>query len=282
MKIKKNSILLLIMVITLCFSGCNILNQSSTQYKQVDDGYALYRYKGVSTQKTFDVPDTYENLPVTAMQSFSLANAEYLEVINVGKNVSNIDIWAMTNCPVLKEVNVDPANQHYQSVDGVLYNKEMTTLLVYPNGKTPLVQNSDGKITGGGEFTVPDTIKSISDNAFYLCFNLYSIQFNQGLESIGNKAFLKCTNLAKMTIPNTVTSLGVDSFSYCDSLTTLDIPSSVTEIGDYAFFSNSSSIEKIVIHQKDESAIKFGESWIPSKKNSVSEKVFVEYVGVSK
>ena len=141
------------------------------------------------------------------------------------------------------------------------------------------VAGKDGKVTGGGTIKLPETVKVIGENAFYMCSNLYSIEFNEGLEKVENKAFLKCTNLSALEFPETLTEIGVDSFSYCDSLTHLEIPSSVKSIGDYAFFSTSSSIDKIVVHQPNADSLTLGKDWIPNKKNNVREKVTVEYTG---
>lgn len=277
-KTKKYLCFLLIIVLALSFSSCS-LNQTTIEYKTFSDHSALYRYKGYSTTLTYTVPDTYENKPLTELMAFSIANADYLEEVNIGVNVNTIDKWTFTNCQSLKAINVDENNEHFKSVDGVLYNKDMTVILAYPNAKAPLVTDEDNKVIGGGEFVCPDTLKEIGENAFYLCGNLYSITFNDGLEKINDKAFIKCTNLNSISIPDTVTEIGVDAFSYCNALTTLEIPSSVQKIGDYAFFTSSSSIEKIFIHNDSEDDIEFGTDWQPNKKNSVREKVPFEFVG---
>lgn len=275
---KKYLCLLLVLIFALCFSSCS-LSRTSIEYKTFDDHSALYRYKGSSTMLTFTIPDTYEDKPVTELMSFSVANADYLEEVNIGKNVKTIDIWTFTNCQSLKAINVDENNEYFKSVDGVLYNKDMTVVLAYPNGKAPLVTDKEGKSVGGGEFVCPETVKEIGANAFYLCGNLYSVRFNEGLEKINDKAFLKCTNLSAVSLPDTVREIGTDSFSYCNALTSLEIPSSVEKIGDYAFFSTSSLIEKIIVHSNEED-ISLGTDWQPNKKNSVRDKVPVEFAGV--
>lgn len=273
------SAILALFTVMLSFSSCTSESSDNLKYKEAENGYALYRYEGASTEKTFTVPDTYNDKPVTELMSFCISNSEYLEVLNIGENIEKIDPWALTNCPVLKAINVNENNKYFTSVDGVLYSKDMTKLIAYPNGKTPLVTDKDGKVTGGGTIKLPETVKVIGENAFYMCSNLYSIEFNQGLEKVENKAFLKCTNLSALEFPETLTEIGVDSFSYCDSLTHLEIPSSVKSIGDYAFFSTSSSIDKIVVHQPNADSLTLGKDWIPNKKNNVREKVTVEYTG---
>lgn len=276
--IKIFSALLAVVMITAVFSSCTA-GSGNLSFKENNSGYALYRYEGASTEKNFTIPDTYEGKPITELLAFSISNSEYLEVLNIGKNIEKIDPWAITNCQVLKAFNVDKDNKYFTSVDGVLYSKDMTKLIAYPNGKTPLVTDDKGKVTGGGTIKLPDTVKTIGANAFYMCGNLYSIEFNSGLEKVEDRAFLKCTNLSELNFPDTLTEIGVDSFSYCDSLTHLEIPASVKSIGDYGFFSTSSSIDKIVVHQPGADSLTLGKDWIPNVKNNVRQKVTVEYVG---
>lgn len=276
-KIKRAfSLLLVVLLLAVTFSSCSLMN-NEPEFKESADTCAYYRYKSASTETEYTIPETHNGKPITELMAFSFSNAEYLKVLNIGKNIEKIDVWALTNCPLLEAINVAEDNPNYKSVDGVLYNKDMTALLVYPNGKTPL-QEKDGKIVGGGTVKVPDSVKAIGENAFYLCNNLYSIEFNEGLESIGKMAFIKCGNLQEVNLPSTVKILGEDAFSYCNSLKKIDIPSSVTEIGDHAFFSTSSVIEKITV-RNTEDEIKLGEDWIPIVKDKVGEKVPVEFVG---
>lgn len=276
-KIKKAGVLVLtVVLLALTFSSCG-LSRTALSFEKNDSGYGLYRYQSVSTQAVLEIPDTYKNEPVNELMPFSIANAEYLKEVHIGSAVEKIDVWSFTNCPLLQAIHVDEANPYYKSVDGVLYNKDMTELLAYPNGKTPLVKDEKGNVTGGGEYVLPDSVKAIGENAFYLCANLYSVRLNQGLETVGNKAFLKCQNLSKLELPNTVTKIGTDAFSYCNALTQLEIPSSVKVIEDYAFFSTSSSIEKIVVRQKSADGLQLGKEWVPNKKNSIREKVEVQF-----
>ncbi|MGN0570561.1 MAG: leucine-rich repeat domain-containing protein [Candidatus Fimenecus sp.] len=266
------------LALTLLCSACSLTGNETT-YKENADGYALYRYESTSTQTVFTVPDTYEGQPVTELMAFCLANSEYLKELHIGANIQTIDVWALTNCPVLEKITVSEDNPYFTAVDGILYTKDMTELICYPNGKTPLVTDSTGAVTGGGTVVLPDSVISIRDNAFYMCSNLYSVTFNEGLQRIGNKAFLKCGNLQKIELPNTVTDIGSDAFSYCNAVKALEIPASVQSIGDYAFFSTSSQIEKIIVHKNEESELTLGKDWIPNKKDSIRDKVPVEYVG---
>lgn len=201
--------------------------------------------------------------------------------ITIGKNIQKISVWGLTNCPKLREFVVDSKNEYFTAVDGVLYTKDLTELVSYPNGKTELVKDKDDKVIGGGELILPDECKLIRANAAYLCDNLYSVKLNDGLAEISDKAFLKCWHYSKVELPSTLTKIGADAFSYTDSLTELEIPSNVKSIGDYAFYSTGSSVEKVIVHNSEEN-LTLGKDWSPHKKNSVRERVPVEFVGTDK
>jgi hypothetical protein len=83
--------------------------------------------------------------------------------------------------------------------------------------------------------TIPNSVTSIGDHAFYNCESLTSITIPDGVTSIGDSAFEYCESLTTITISDGVTSIGDYAFSDCDSLTTITIPNSVTSIGDSAF-----------------------------------------------
>lgn len=280
---KKNIFVYVAFIVAIAISltafGVYTFSSKNNSYKETEDGYGLYRYKSTSTQEVFDVPDTYEGNTVTELMAFSLSNSEYLKELNIGENIKTIDVWALTNCPLLESINVDENNPYFTSVDGVLYNKDKTELICYPNAKAPLETDESGAVVGGGAIVLPDSVTSIRDNAFYMCSNLYSVTFNEGLISIGNKAFLKCDNLQEINLPDTVEAIGTDAFSYCNSVKTLEIPASVQSIGDYAFFSTATQIEKIVVHRDSEADLTLGKDWIPNQSDKVNKKVPVEYVG---
>ena len=84
--------------------------------------------------------------------------------------------------------------------------------------------------------TIPNSVTSIGDHAFYKCSSLTSVTIPNSVTSIGTYAFAGCSSLTSVTIPNSVTSIEHDAFAGCSSLTSVTIPNSVTSIGDNAFY----------------------------------------------
>ena len=146
--------------------------------------------------------------------------------------VTSIGINAFDSCTGLTSIDVDSGNANYASIDGVLYNKTLTTLIQYPSGRT-------------GAFNVPSSVTSIGGWAFYSCVYLTSLTIGSGVTSIGDGAFCDCTSLTSVTIPSGVTNIAAYTFDSCTSLTCVAIPDSITSIGDNAF-SDCSSLTSLM------------------------------------
>ena len=166
---------------------------------------------------------------VTSIGNGAFSYCPVLKSVSIGYSVNSIGGGAFFYCDVLTTINVDESNAVYTSESGVLFNKDKTTLIKYPDGKT-------------GAYTIPSSVTSIVNGAFEHCSFLSSVIIPNSLTSIGS--FSNCTSLTSIIIPNSVTSIG--SFSNCTSLTSIIIPNSVSSIGMFAF-SGCTSLKTITI-----------------------------------
>ena len=165
---------------------------------------------------------------VTSIGSYAFYKCSSLTSITIPNSVTSIGYGVFQNCSSLTAINVDTNNPNYSSVDGVLFNKDQTTLIQHPIGNTR------------SEYTIPNTVTSIESWAFSKCSSLTSVTIPNSVASIGERAFFSCSSLTSITIPNSVTSIVYGTFSYCDALTSVTIPESLTSIGEEAFSSCSS------------------------------------------
>jgi hypothetical protein len=146
-----------------------------------------------------------------------------LSSVSIPNSVTFIGGGAFANCSNLSTINVGSGNNAYTSDNGVLYNKNKTSLLSYPAGKTET------------SFFIPNSVTSIENYAFYGCASLVSVNLPNSVTSIGSEAFFNCTSLSSVNIPNGITSIAYCAFSYCSSLDNVIIPDSVTSISKQAF-----------------------------------------------
>ena len=170
-----------------------------------------------------DIPDS-----VTNIGELAFYNCINLTNIFIPKSMKTIDISAWDYdifyglSSNLENITVDPDNSFYTSEDGVLFDKNMKTLLYCPRGKS-------------GIYTVPTGVTNIDAYAFCSCNQLESIIISESVISIEYDAFSFCTSLTSILIPDSVTSIGHSAFCNCTSLTSITIPKSVTSIGEYIF-----------------------------------------------
>jgi hypothetical protein len=175
----------------------------------------------------------------------------------IAANVTNIGQALIGN--TLTEIAVAAPNLYFSSSNGVLFNKNQTTLIEYPGG-------------AGGSYTVPHTVTTIASASFEYSTNLGSVAMGAEVTNIGEYAFydsavltaisVNSTNLyynssngvlfnknqtmliqypsglaGTCTIPDTVTNIGNGAFGDAFGLTAVVIPNSVISIGEEAFYS---------------------------------------------
>ena len=73
-----------------------------------------------------------------------------------------------------------------------------------------------------------------------MCYSLASVTIPESVTSIGNSAFYNCYSLASVTIPESVTSIGSSTFSNCYGIRYYDFTShtAVPTLQSTSSFSN--------------------------------------------
>lgn len=143
--------------------GCDNLETVilSDTVTKIDSG--AFKFSGI---KYIDIPDSVTYIGCEAMTA-----CHRLETINIGKGVSEIHEWAIYGSS-LKEINVDSENEYFTSRDGILYNKDLTELYLYPDSKKE------------NEFYIPETVVTIKDGAFGNAKNLKKLYIGKNVKKV--------------------------------------------------------------------------------------------------
>ncbi len=140
----------------------------------------LTEYKGSGGDVV--IPDT-----VTGIGELAFEDCTGLKSVTIPDSVTSIDEYVFSGCVKLEKINVASGNTKYSSVDGMLYNKSKTILLVCPQGKR-------------GKVMIPNTVTDISEYAFYDCSGLTEVTIPASVKQIERCAFSDCRGLKTLNI----------------------------------------------------------------------------------
>lgn len=200
----------------------------------VNNGQITITKCNTNAQGAIEIPNTIDGLPVTAI-SGAFSNCTKVTSITIPENlVTRQTTQTFLRCTSLERIVVSENNPAFCSVDGVLYNKDKTELIMAPNKGT------------GSSFTVPKGVTTISyyafnyntdlvsidltdvteikSNGFCYCTNLKTVKTGDKLRTIEQGSFHTCTSLEEITLPETLEAIGEAAFCNCSSLKALTIP----------------------------------------------------------
>lgn len=252
-----------------------VMDDYTAQFILVEDGpfaepipkktVTITKYTG--TESTVILPSTISGWPVTKIGEDAFQDNTTITSVTIPDSVTEIGSNAFAGCTNLTSVTYggDWSNLTIQSGNPAVQDAANAPLFDFefipPDNTAVIVTNYkyngaaadvtipsryQGKpvtTIGHAAFfnsavtsvTIPDSVTSISDEAFINCPKLTNISIPNSVTYIGFSAFSSCTSLKSITLPSSLSFISGALFLGCSQLTTIHIPVSVTSIGNNAF-----------------------------------------------
>ena len=192
-----------------------LIRSTGLEWKIDGISVTITNYTGDAT--TLDIPKNIWNLrgmsylPITVIGESAFNASSSLTSINMPSSVTSIGKDAFYSCSRLTSITVDSNSSAYASVDGVLFDKNLQTIIKYPAGKDAIT------------YSIPSSVTSIGGSSFSDCGNLTSISIPSSVTSIEISAFARCHGLTSIYLPSSVTYIGLGAFSNCRRLTSVSL-----------------------------------------------------------
>ena len=211
--------------------------------------------------KTFAFPEGVKKVEHSVFEE-----CENLEYIYISSTIEDFGLTsanegAMHDCPVLKTIEVSSESPYYTVVDGVLFTKDMKTLVYYPEGlENTSYTIPDGIETiGPGAFfgnmklvevMMPNTVTKIEQKAFKEAEILERVHLSENIKTIESRAFKQNLKLKDIVLPDTLEIVEESAFLWCEALETITIPEKV-EFLPNQFLYGCTSLKEVTILNPD-------------------------------
>ena len=175
--------------------GCHAFLGCSINYAVIPNTVRTinaFAFEECSNLKLVSIPDS-----VTYIGDDAFSSCESLVSVTIPEQVSEMGFCVFSGCKMLERITVSPDNETYASQNGVLFNKDKTTLLKYPEGRVAT------------SYLVPDSVTCIAAGAVESCTNLKNIVISSNVDTIESGNFIFCLNLENISVAS-------DNCNYAD------------------------------------------------------------------
>ena len=186
---------------------------------------------------------------LSKIENKAFADCTGLTAIPVSSGITEIKSDAFSGCTRLREFSASDDNTSFSTSEGVLYNKDKTTLLLFPSAKSTY-------------FSIPKGVITIGENAFADCADLTNITLPSSVQTIGDGAFSGCNGLIRITLPSSVASIGREGFAACTRLRELHSRNPVPpSVGTDCFSEVDASLCRIFVPKGARADYRSADGW---------------------
>jgi hypothetical protein len=149
------------------------------------------------------LPNTLKKIGTFAFRGYSELKSITIpaSVIEIAQCAFDMREWGGGK---LERIIVDKGNAQFKSINGILYDHDVKTLICCPSGYN-------------GEVNIPNTVETIEEMAFSFCNNLRNVKLPEKLTIIKDSAFMY-SNIRYLNMPQSVSCIGKDVFKGCREL----------------------------------------------------------------
>ena len=178
-------------------------------------GIGTKAFRGCYSLTNVTIPES-----VTIIGDYAFDGCSSLKSVTIPDSVTSIGASPFRNCKSLTSIEVGKGNPQYSSKNGVLFNKNKTALIQFPNAKS-------------SDYIIPDSVTRIKDGAFSSCLGLTSVTIPDSVTTIESWAFAACSSLKSITFQgNAPSSFGFNVFNKLPTEATITVISGVSGFGE--------------------------------------------------
>ncbi len=209
--------------------------------------YAYFRDCDNVDDNSFDYIEKIEFNKVEKIGAYAFANRKSIREVNLPSTLNEISSTSFNNCKEIEKYTIKNC-KNYTVHKGVLYTKDMKTVVSYPIGRKDIsYEIPEGTVNiepyafsyldGLVELKIPESLETIGDYGFYYSGSITGkLSFGKNLKSIGKYCFSHCAGFEEITFTdNTIKEIPQGSFECLDGAYEFIIPEGVTKIGEDAF-----------------------------------------------
>ncbi len=174
-------------------------------------------FSGCSNLSNVELPKGLKNI-----NEWAFLGCISLGSVDIPASIEIMSVGCFGGCTNLKSINVDSENEKFETLDGIVFSKDKTKLVIYPAGLDYT------------EYKIPEGIVSTYSQAFNGTAKLKKVILPDSMTIITSQPLTGCESVTSVKIPETATEL--DTFAFARSgLIEVEIPDSVERIGTLAF-----------------------------------------------